>query len=121
MKTLIFVYNANSGKWNGYLDMMHKVFSPKTYPCHLCDITYGIFTIRDSWKDFIEELKIPLRFLHKDEWEQEFNLNEPLPAIFKQDDTGLRVWISRSEMESMNLEELQKAIVEKLELDSRNI
>ena len=117
MKTLIFVYNANSGKWNGYMDMMHKIFSPKTYPCHLCDITYGIFTIRDSWKTFIDQLEVPLRFLHKDEWETEFDLRDELPAIFKQDEHGVEVWIDRKTMDKLDLEGLKSLIVEKLALE----
>ncbi|MCB0663181.1 MAG: hypothetical protein KDC24_10600 [Saprospiraceae bacterium] len=119
MQTLIFVYNANSGKWNGYMDMMHKIFSPKTYPCHLCDITYGIFTIRESWQSFIEKLEVPLRFLHKDEWEAEFDLKDELPAIFKQDEKGVEVWIDRPTMEQLDLEGLKALILKKLEVESK--
>ncbi|MEY4905270.1 MAG: hypothetical protein RLZZ292_3085 [Bacteroidota bacterium] len=68
MKKLLFVYNADSGKWNAYLDMAHKIFSPSTYPCSLCDITYGIFKIRPEWDEFIQNTSIPFEFLHKDEF-----------------------------------------------------
>jgi hypothetical protein len=68
MKKLLFVYNADSGKWNAYMDMAHKIFSPSTYPCSLCDITYGIFKIRPEWDAFIQNSPIPLEFLHKDEF-----------------------------------------------------
>jgi hypothetical protein len=68
MKKLIFVYNADSGKWNAYLDMAHKIFSPSTYPCSLCDITYGVFKIRPEWDEFVQKSPIPFDFLHKDEF-----------------------------------------------------
>ncbi len=68
MKKLLFVYNADSGKWNAYLDMAHKIFSPSTYPCSLCDITYGIFKIRPEWDNFVQNAPIPFEFLHKDEF-----------------------------------------------------
>ena len=68
MTKLLFIYNANSGKINGYLDALHKVVSPKSYTCNLCDITYGIFTENKAWKKFRNESAIDMQFLHKDEF-----------------------------------------------------
>jgi len=68
MEKLIFVYNANAGKLNALLDMGHKIVSPSTYECHLCDLTHGIFTERKEWVRFRESVKTPLQFLHKDEF-----------------------------------------------------
>ncbi len=101
---LIFVYNANSGKLNAYLDMLHKIVSPATYPCKLCDITYGISKIRPEWKEFKENYSIPMEFLHKDEWEQAYpGMEEQLPAIFKVTGAGLDVLVSKEEFEVMDL------------------
>ena len=35
------IYNADGGLVNGALDLLHKTFSPATYACRLCDVTYG--------------------------------------------------------------------------------
>jgi len=37
---LIFVYNANGGLVNSWLDTAHKIVSPSTYSCSLCAITF---------------------------------------------------------------------------------
>ncbi len=72
METLIFVYNANSGYFNMVMDIGHKIFSPATYPCSLCELTYGIFKIKPEWDIFIKEMSIPILFLHKDEFINQF-------------------------------------------------
>jgi len=69
---LVFVYNANSGKLNGYLDIAHKIISPKTYPCSLCDITHGVFKEHEKWKNFRQRVKTPMEFLHLDEFKQQY-------------------------------------------------
>ena len=45
---LIFVYRANSGPTSLALDFIHKIVSPKTYSCNLCNVTYGNFSIFDT-------------------------------------------------------------------------
>ena len=65
---LLFVYNANSGARNALLDSMHKVFSPNTYDCKLCDITFGIVSENKTWKRFRKESPHEMVFLHKDEF-----------------------------------------------------
>jgi hypothetical protein len=42
-KSLLFVYNADSGVFNLVTDIAHKIFSPQTYACQLCCITHGNF------------------------------------------------------------------------------
>ena len=53
IEKLIFIYNANSGKHNALLDTMHKIVSPNTYNCNLCDITFGLFTENKTWRKLI--------------------------------------------------------------------
>ena len=103
MEKLIFVYNADSGLWNGYLDMAHKILSPKTYPCSLCDLTYGIFKIRPEWDDFVKNTSIPLEFLHKDEFQAQYpDLQSlPLPVILKQKGNAVSVLIDRRELDGL--------------------
>ncbi len=76
-RTLIFVYNANSGKINAWLDSAHKIVSPKTYQCRLCDLTYGVFKENEDWARFRESVittnpNLQLEFLHIDEFEKKY-------------------------------------------------
>lgn len=91
MNRLIFVYNADAGFFNMVTDIAHKIFSPATYPCHLCDLTYGILKIRPEWDDFVKNAQIPLTFLHKDEFQHLFPdwKTWHLPAVFRENDAGI--------------------------------
>jgi hypothetical protein len=112
MATLIFVYNADSGLFNTLADIGHKIFSPQTYRCDLCMLTYGYFSERAEWRDFIEQLPLESRFLHRDEFLREFpHLDVPLPAVFLQQDTDLRLCINaRSLHDCKDLRDLQNLI-----------
>lgn len=77
MQKLVFVYNANSGKLNALLDSAHKIVSPQTYDCKLCDLTYGIVKEHVEWVRFRESViatnpNLQLEFLHKDEFEKAY-------------------------------------------------
>lgn len=107
---LIFVYNADSGVWNAYLDTLHKTFSPNTYSCNLCAITHGAFSMKKEWAEFIKTLPVKLRFLHRDEWEKEFKRKDSLPAVFKQEGGEISTFIDAKEMNRMKLEDLMATI-----------
>ena len=109
---LIFVYNANSGKWNGYLDILHKIVSPATYPCKLCDLTHGIFKVRQEWVSFKETIDIPMEFLHKDEWLEKYQTKKDLPAVFSLVNGQLNTVIDAKSMEKMDLNDLQEKLKE---------
>ncbi len=70
MKKLLFIYNADSGLFNTLTDIAHKIFSPKTYSCQLCQITHGNLSMRDNWKQFMSEISIPVEYYHRDEYEK---------------------------------------------------
>lgn len=121
---MLFVYNANAGYWNAVMDSLHKVFSPKTYPCSLCGITYGLTKINPDWDQFIKtELKAaePV-FLHKDEWQEAFGkevLDQyALPAVFwvDQESNELEILIPKEEMDTLSLDQLKLRL--KLAIDS---
>lgn len=75
---LIFVYNANSGIHNAILDSAHKIISPDTYACNLCDITYGTIKEDSVWRKYRKKNKklskaqdpkaIEMEFLHKNQF-----------------------------------------------------
>lgn len=79
---LLFVYNADSGLFNTLADIGHKLFSPATYPCRLCAITYGYLKERAEWRAFLDSLGVPCEFLHRDQLRERFpGVSVPLPAV----------------------------------------
>ena len=79
---LLFVYNADSGLFNTLADIAHKVFSPRTYECQLCMITHDALHMKRAWKTFLEELDMPMEFLHRDQFHARWDRRDmPLPAI----------------------------------------
>lgn len=87
---LLFVYNADSGLMHGAIDLLHKLLSPATYPCRLCEVTYGVLGMRRAWATTLRALGLPARFLHRDEFAAAFpEATHPLPAAFLERDGGL--------------------------------
>jgi len=116
MKKLLFIYNANSGKASGFLDTLHKVVSPKTYNCNLCDITYGIFKEDKSWKNFREASDLSMEFLHLDEFKKryasKFGYKFTFPIVLSANQNELEIFILTEELNSLkNAEELIQVII----------
>lgn len=117
MKQLTFVYNADSGLFSSLNDFAHKIISPSTYSCNLCALTYGNFTMKTEWKDFIQQLPVITTFLHKDEFEKQYQINVALPAVFIKDDLVTNQLISREEIDNcVSLKQLKNLISSKLTL-----
>ncbi|MDF7811771.1 hypothetical protein [Hymenobacter sp. YC55] len=116
MTDLLFVYNADSGFLNGALDAFHKILSPRTYPCSLCAVTYGNTSMRSEWKDYIQSLPVKTRFLHRDEFLAEFpQLQEyPLPAAFRATGKEWQLFLSKTELDSLDLPRLMETITARL-------
>lgn len=72
MKSLVFVYAADSGKLNALLDSAHKLLSPSTYACRICQLTHGMMSEKKQWTDFIKQLELPAEFLHRDELKKRY-------------------------------------------------
>ncbi len=88
--TLLFVYNANSGKISALFDAGHKLLSPSTYQCSLCALTHDTFSENKTWKAFRTKSNLHMKFFHKDEFERHFP-NTPIvyPAVLKLDKDAL--------------------------------
>ena len=117
---LVFVYNADRGFFNMMADISHKVLSPSTYPCNLCALTHGAFSMRKEWRDFLAKIKPPLTFLHRDEFRKEFKLEDDLPAIYIKDlrTDNLRPFIDAPTLKAITgLEYLKQMINDKLTLE----
>ena len=114
--TLVFVYNADSGVFNTLADAAHKIFSPRTYACHLCALTYGAVSMRGEWKQFLEGLGRPLEFLYADELATRYNLNDiRLPAVFTKVGGGLNVLAGADAINACRtLDELKRLVLEGL-------
>jgi len=115
---VIFVYNADSGLFNTLTDIGHKIFSPDTYNCPLCDLTHGYFTMRNEWGKFLEELDHELEFLHRDEFIKKHPdlKNTLLPVVFVQSEHILTTLLDNIALqECKDIEQLKINIKNKLE------
>jgi hypothetical protein len=91
---LLFVYNADSGKLNALLDSAHKIVSPSTYNCQLCQLTYGLMNEKAAWKQFREQLDEEVTFLHRDEYKKQYNEQHAYPFLARADNDGLEILLS---------------------------
>jgi hypothetical protein len=96
-KSLLFVYNADSGFLNAIKDGIEKITDPDGYGCKLCSLTYGVATMKGSWKKFLNKLPIESKFLHRDEYRKKYQDDTPLPATFIEEDGVLTLIISSEE------------------------
>lgn len=97
---LLFVYNADSGAWNALMDAGHKLFSPATYACDLCAVTHSPLRMKPEWRRFLDELDLPVEFLHRDEFATDpRKISAELPAVFRADARGdLEVLLGRDRL-----------------------
>jgi hypothetical protein len=110
MNSLLFVYNAHSGSLNALLDMAHKLFSPSSYQCPLCTLTFDTFNENKQWKQFREQSKVNMEFYHIDEFEKVFpNEMFEYPVVLKQNENGLEVFLTKTELNALkSLDDLIK-------------
>ncbi len=114
--TIVFVYNADSGVFNTLTDIAHKIFSPQTYECNLCAITYGNFSMRAEWKEFLDSLNTEFEFFHRDELAAQYGLTDAaLPAVFRKENGTLVPWIGPEQINACrDVEELKQLIRSRL-------
>ena len=111
-KRLVFVYNADSGLFNTVTDIAHKILSPDTYACQLCNLTHGHFRVRREWVAFLENLDIECRFLHRDEFQAEYGSGDiGLPAIYLEQNGTLTPWINRKDIEACQSLDALKTLI----------
>ncbi|NND15230.1 MAG: GTPase [Eudoraea sp.] len=107
-RRLLFIYNADSGLGNALLDAAHKVVNPETYSCSLCQLTFGTFREKNSWKKFREGFHLPMKFLHKDEFFDAYQnvIREEitLPIIYTEKEGVLSILVKTSELNELKSE-----------------
>lgn len=106
--TILFIYNANGGFFNGVSDYIHKFVSPDTYECNLCAVTYDNLGMKKLWKSYISGLEFPTRFIHKDEFNKEFPDygNIKLPTILIKNNNKLEELLTSKELNSLSTQEI---------------
>jgi len=112
---LVFVYNADSGLFNTLSDIAHKLLSPNTYQCNLCNLTHSYFSAREEWLVFLKDLDSDIEFLHRDEYLNRYVADEQpavdLPAIFIKQGEQLIPWIDKKVIDEMkSTDELMEMI-----------
>ena len=97
---IILVYNADNGLFNAVTGWSHKFFSPETYQCSLCRITFGLSGMLLSWKNFLQLLPFPAVFLHRDEFRPRYPHYDTviLPVILVEKDGATEVLINADEI-----------------------
>jgi len=100
---MVMIYNAPGGLLYAMRDSFWKTFNPSTYPCALCALAFGFFTMHREWRDFLERQPHQVVELHVDNYREKFSdLTERLPVILLcRADGSHQVIVSASEMEAM--------------------
>ncbi|MBT3283407.1 hypothetical protein HN807_09490 [Candidatus Bathyarchaeota archaeon] len=111
LKSLLFVYNADSGFLNAIRDGIEKVTDPEGYGCRLCVLTYGLATMKGRRRRFLKGLPIESKFLHKDEFIKVHGDGTPLPATFIEEDGELALIISSSEYNELTTLKVLEALL----------
>lgn len=108
---LIFVYNAQSGVFNLFVDYLHKALFPSTYNCNLCTLTYNNYGEIKIWKQFIQSIKIPVHFKYADHLPKLGLTSETrLPAVF---DTNLSLLVSAEEINNCRTTDILIELIRK--------
>jgi len=114
-RALVFVYNAKGGLFKAAVDMAHKMFSPQTYQCKLCALTYSTFGMRKDWEGFLASLERPLEFLHSDELKNLYGISDlPLPTIFEKEGEQLKLLIDADSINRCStIADLKQLVIDK--------
>jgi hypothetical protein len=115
-KKLVFVYNADSGAISLVKDFWKKILRPSSYECNLCMQTFGAFSMKKDWKNFIKNLNIDTEFLHRDEFVERYEINDAMyPSAYFVEENQIFLLISKDEMNSVkNLDEMEALVLTKL-------
>jgi hypothetical protein len=98
-RLLIFVFNCDRSNLPAIKNYSQKLSDDRAPECNLLALISTPVGIKKSWKRYIQELKVPARFLHHDEYEEEFGaLLTPLPAVFLHTQKTRSLFISADEL-----------------------
>jgi hypothetical protein len=86
---LLFVFNADTGSFNAFLDSARKLL--RLNGCTLCSITHGLAGEKSEWRECKEEIGVPVDYIHRDEISGELRsvVGDQLPCIVAQTGSDL--------------------------------
>jgi len=92
---LIFIFDANSGAWDAFVDSAKKVL--RINGCALCQVTHGLVTEKSEWRACQSELGAPVEYLHRDEIPPEMKelVEGQLPCIVAEANGETMILIDR--------------------------
>lgn len=99
---ILIIYNADSGLVPLVRDWLVKMLRPATYPCRLCALTHGAFTMHRPWADLLAALPVAHVALHRDEWQAMAPGDATaLPAILLERDDARHVLVSAADFAAL--------------------
>ena len=113
---LVFVYNVKSDPISIAMDVAHKVFSPSTYECDLCELTYSNLGERKVWKNYRKQSDVDFEFIYKNQLKSKYGIDLETPVILIcKKDNDPKVLISAEEFKAIRTpDKLIQKIGEKL-------
>ena len=108
---LVIVWNANGGWQHALMDSLHKVVSPGTYSCKLCQLTHGLAGPKAEWSKYIETIGGKVVIYHREEFKKSLIAeNFPgieLPVVLIRRSEQWQILLSKAEiLQLKNLNEL---------------
>ncbi|MEZ8003347.1 MAG: GTPase, partial [Patiriisocius sp.] len=90
-------------------------FSPNTYKCDLCSLTFGVFFEKRRWKIFRKTTTLEMVFLHKDQFLKQYKSKwlpkYDFPVILSQEQDMLEIFLSNVDItQAKDVEALIDAI-----------
>lgn len=79
-------------------------------------ITYGAAGMKKEWRNFIKNLGIKVKFLHRDGFKRKYGLGESrLPAVFVEKDNKVEMLITAKEIDGCkSVSDLKELVREKI-------
>lgn len=118
-ETLHFIYNVDATPVALVKDFVHRLVDPATYPCRLCDLTYGRFVKKPGWQLFLWSLPVKSAFYTRTGFLRKFpgSIHREFPAVLAEKHSGqFTVFISSNELASIpSLEALESEVRSRLE------
>lgn len=111
---LHFVYNVDATPRALHADFVHRLLDPATYPCRLCDLTYGRLVKKRSWQAFLRTLPVRSRFYTRDRFARQYpQLRHEFPVVLAESAAGaFRVFLSSRDLARLDtLDALQSAVL----------
>ena len=117
-RRLVFVYNEDGTPGALLMGLVHRLVAPETYPCRLCDLTYGRLVKKKEWRDFVGRLPLPSRFHLRSTFLRRFpsQADGRFPAVLVEASDGTLVeLVSAAEIDAVrNLDELKELVTAKV-------